>query len=182
MIAMSQAANIRKIIKQMLADTHKLQEKININNKETSGIRYNVLKKELLNKTKYSFTEGAVTGALYTLEDRVDSIHKIKTDNGVFYYYSKEDLSEIEKNSVDITNSKEYKELTSQFEYIEEIISEILRNASQKKYKNTDETDLKYLRQVLSSAGDLNDLLRKYKLEKSFDQIESNLYKNDMPF
>lgn len=166
----------------MLKNNQQLQEKIEVNNQEIQAIRYSVLKSALLNYHEYELTEGGVTGALYTLADKVDSIFKVKAKNGVFFYYSSEEPQEHFRKKVIITESKEYEELTSKVEEISGNVGSILHNAGNDSFKETNNTDIKYLRKVLSISSQLNDVLKEYKTEKAFEKMMHNKEDDDLPF
>jgi len=179
---MNQAEKIRRLTTDMLLNNDELLEDIIVNNKEIKGIRYSVLKNELLNFSKYDFTEGGVTGALYTLTDKMDSIFKVKVKNGVYFYYSSEKNQEEFKSSVIITESKEYENLILKADDLFGDVSSILTKASNEFYKNANDIDVKYLRKILGISSDFKDVLKEYKLEKNFERIRENLTDDDLPF
>lgn len=169
---MNQAKQIRKLATKMLTQNKSLQEDIIVNNQNFKGIRYSILKSELLNHKDYNFTEGGVTGALYTLPNRVESIFKVKLKKGVFFYFSTKEIQEKIKEDTFITESTEYKELISKVDDISNSVRVILLNASNQFYKETNSLDLKYLRQLLKNTSQLKDILKEYEIEKSFEKIE----------
>ncbi|MDW0111519.1 hypothetical protein [Sporosarcina aquimarina] len=176
---MSQAEKIRELATEILTQDKGIQEEIMVNNQKFKGIRYNILKQKLLDWSDYKFTEGGVTGALYTLPDRVDGIFKVKTKKGVFFYFSSKEIQEKIKEDIIITESIEYIELASKVEEVSNAVRNILFNASHEFYKSTNQTDLDYLRKLLRSTSQLEDTLKEYKIEKSFEKIKNQ---NELPF
>lgn len=77
----NQAEEIREETVKLLKNTHGKEEYYIDNN--LYGMRYSDLKRNLLSSSK--FTEGAVTGALNTMTDRVELIDKIKYQGKSFF-------------------------------------------------------------------------------------------------
>ena len=69
------------------------------------GIRYSQLKKKIMEDSNHEFTDGAVTGALYTLTERVENIYKIKNNHGTYFYYSEDYKDNLEITRESITTS-----------------------------------------------------------------------------
>ncbi|PKE34879.1 hypothetical protein CW670_11790 [Macrococcoides caseolyticum] len=179
---MSQAEEIREIVYDWLhpdgerSDRPYLKE-IMINNEKVLGIKYKDLKNSLLKIG--NFTEGAVVGALRTLPNREESISKVKTKEGVFYYFVQNNNAENFKQKINITDSKEYEDLLAKTISLNEDVGKILRNASNDLY-HTDDMDIEYLRIMLRLSGELKDRLEQYRVEKAINRIKSN---NDwLPF
>lgn len=152
--------------------------------KNLYGMRYSELKKKLIEDSKYNFTDGAVTGALYTLTERVDNIHKIKNNKGTFFYYSEVHEDDLASTLYSITTSEEYRDLTNLIKNAEMKVREILRYASQELYIETTSLDIDHLRKLLNSTAQLNNLLKTYEAEKSFELIEKAQYSSgdNFPF
>lgn len=142
------------------------------------GMRYTDLKEKLLSKDK--FTEGAVTGALNTITDRIELVDRIKYKNKSFYYYVTRE-NEYEKKLAYITESEDFEDLYNSSILIQKHIEKILNKSSQEKYKEVSELDKKSLRYTLQKVNELNESIRDYKHAKSFEIIESNQYM-EMPF
>lgn len=135
------------------------------------GIRYSTLKEKLLSTKKY--TEGAVTGALNTITDRVELVGRVKHQNKSYYYYASSE-NKIEKNPVYITESEDFKSLYNSSISIQKNIEEILNKSSKEKYKEVSELDKKSLRYILQKVNELNESIRDYRHAKSFEIIEDN--------
>lgn len=181
---MNQAEKIRKLVTELFLNGNNLQDEIVVNNSKIKGIRYSVLKSELL-KDKYNFTEGGVTGALYTLTDKMDFVFKVKTKNGVYFYYSSEELApqKYSKSDVIITESKEYVELVSKAEELYDGVRSVLVNASNGFYREAHDIDVQYLREILKINSQLKDILKEYRIEKSFEKIkDNNIVDDGLPF
>lgn len=184
---MNQAERIRDIVSDILkrddlgTSERELKDKIELNGKSVYGIKYSRLKDYLLNRKEYNFSEGAVTGALQTLAERVDNIYKQKTKKGVFFvYFDDKEITENKQIKVIITESEDYNDLVEQVRSVSDQVSKILKNASKGKYKKTYDTDLKHLRNLLKISSDLEITLKNYKNEKTFEKIENQF--NDLPF
>lgn len=174
----NQAEKIRELALDLLKNS---KEKDYIS-KDFYGIRYSDLKLKILNNKKdYTFTDGAVTGALYTLTERVPNVYKIKVKGGTFFYYSDSKEDNLNVELLSITVSSEYKELLDLTKKTEAKIKEILNKAGQKKYKKTTELDTMHLRKALQLTNDLNNALNAYEIEKSFEQID-DLDEFKLPF
>lgn len=180
---MNQAEKIRKLTLEILKNDNELLEDIEIDNKIIKGIKYSDLKNKLLSNTKYEFTDGGITGALYTLTNQVDSIFKIKIKKGVYYYYSSKKKDVDYKKDVILTESEDFDRLYSNAIKIYDDIGNILSKASTEVYKEVSETDIKYLRNILDLSSKLKESLRDYKNEISFDKMEKSRFKmDDLPF
>lgn len=189
MLILNQAEKIRKIVLEWLE--HDYSEQLNpslkiriisVNNKKVRAMKYKDIKAELLSMDEFDFTEGAVTGALRTLPDRIDSIFKIKNREGVFYYFSNEKVVPIEDEKTFITDSDEYEDLIIKASFLHADIGHLLRNASHGNYITNKDVDVKYLRQLLDISSRLNDVLEEYRVENAISKIQ---YKNpfdDLPF
>lgn len=164
----TQAETIREIVVNLLKDSS-LKTQINEN---LYGIRYNDLRKHLLKSGEYKFTDGAVTSALYTLPERVANVHRTKTHNGTYFYYSEENESEFDVTLSSVTTSIDYQDLLNMAKSTENKVGDILRKASQGVFQETSELDIKHLRQILNLTNQLNNALKSYEAEKSFELIE----------
>ena len=183
---MNQSERIRDIVSEILKkddlgeNERELKDKIELNGKSVYGIKYSRLKDYLLNRKEYNFSEGAVTGALQTLTERVNNIYKQKTKNGVFFvYFDDEEITKNKQIKVIITESEDYNDLVEQVGNVSDQVSKILKNASKGKYIKTDETDLKHLRNLLKISSELENTLKQYKNDKTFEKIENQ---NSFPF
>lgn len=148
------------------------------------GIRYSQLKKKIMEDSNHEFTDGAVTGALYTLTERVENIYKIKNNHGTYFYYSEDYKDNLEITRESITTSEEYKDLTDMIKNSEVKVREILRNASQGRYTETTNLDIEHLRKLLNLTDQLSNLLKTYEAEKSFEAMENYRYSqfDNLPF
>lgn len=176
----TQAENIRLITIELLK-----KSKIQIpGSDDIFGIRYSDLKKRLLNSTHYDFTEGAVTGTLYTLPDRMENVYKTKTKKGTYFYYSESEKNEPSTKLNSITDSEQYEELIDSISNAESLVGDILRKASKGNYKETTDLDIENLRKILTATNNLNNLLKSYEFEKSFELIQNSRYSDsdDLPF
>ena len=186
---MSQAEKIRKIVLEWLKDGYfeynfsslNFRE-IYVNNKKVKAMKYKDIKNALLNEDDFGFTEGAVTGALRTLPDRVDFIFKVKNKEGVFYYFSDEEISYEKEDKILITESSEYEDLVLRTNVLHTDIGKLLRNASNGMYVTEKDTDVKYLRKLLEISSNLKGTLEDYRLEKAFEKIENANPFDDLPF
>lgn len=142
------------------------------------GMRYSDLKKELLRSNRY--TEGAVTGALNTITERVNLIKKIKYHGKSFFYYSSEE-NKIEEKPVYITESQDFEDLAETSKLAQKSIEKILNQSGKKIYKEITEIDQKSLRIILRRTNELNESIRDYKQEKSFEIINKSPF-DDVPF
>lgn len=177
---MNQSEKIREIVLDILKndenETMGLKDRVEINGKSMYGVKYSTLKNYLLNLERYNFSEGAVTGALQTVTKRVDNIHKQKTKQGVyFFYFDDKKITGINTVGVNITESDDYKELEEKVKDVNNHVSEILRNASKGKYKDSSNMDLDNLRSLLKISDQLDYTLKKYKNDKTFESIESQI-------
>lgn len=177
---MNQSEKIREIVVSILKKNENeiagLKEEVEIYDKNMFGIKYSVLKDYLLNLERYNFSEGAVTGALQTITKRVGNIHKQKTKQGVyFFYFDEKNMNRINTVGVSITESDDYIELEEKVRDVNSHVSEILRNASRGKYKNTSNMDIDNLRSLLKISDQLDYTLKKYKNDKTFESIESQI-------
>ena len=163
----TQAEEIRLIALDLLQNSSLIEHIAN----NLYGIRYSELKKKLLEDPKYNFTDGAVTGALYTLTNRVDNIYKIKNNSGTYFYYSEVYEDNLESTLESITTSEEYQDLENLIKNSEIKVRAILRNASQGVYIQTTNLDIDHLRKLLNLTTQLNNLLKTYEAEKSFELI-----------
>lgn len=173
---MSQAEKIRDIVINVLQyDTYekKLIEEVIINNQKVNGIKYTNLKKYLMEHYS-NFSEGAITGALQTLTQRVDNVFKIKTKKGVYFFYSEaesEDL-EIGKEKVIITQSEDYRLLEVAVDNVSNVVGKILRNAVRNQYSDVRDSDVESLRKILEASGKLELVLKEYKQADTLERIE----------
>lgn len=164
----TQADKIRTIAINIL----KKQTDANVSPSEPLGIRYSKLKEILLSDKMPDFTEGAVTGALYTLPDRVPNIYKKKIKGGTFFYYSESEKKMVDGSLNSITTSNDYKELINFTKKTETKVNEILTKASKDAYIQTTELDIEYLRKILYLASQLSGTLKLYETDRSLEQIE----------
>ncbi len=177
----TQAEQIRNKVLTILQDTDSdILEEIDDN---IMGIKYIKLK----NLLSREFTEGSVTGALNTITDRIDTIHKIKIKSGTYFYFSEaEDSFQLEDKSVDIIYSKELEEVLQYSQKIYDGISNILKNtAKDSYYSNVTTLDLDNLRKLLNNVSQTEYLLKDYKTNKAFENVEYQQRKNDyddLPF
>lgn len=165
----TQAEQIRKQVIDILHDdSNEILEQIN---DDISGVQYIKLK-ELLSK---EFTEGAVTGSLNTITERVENIYKIKTKLGTYFYYSeKENQLNLNEQLVDIIYSKELEDVLQYSQKAYEGISNILKNTSKDSYySNVTNLDLDNLRKLLDNVAHTENLLKSYKVNKAFENIEN---------
>lgn len=165
----NQAEEIREETVKMLKNTHGKEEYYIDEN--LYGIRFSDLKKKLLDTNK--FTEGAVIGALNTMTDRVELIDKIKHQGKSFFYYNSGE-NRIEKKPVYITESKDFEDLTDGSQLTQQIIEKILNKSGKNIYKEISDTDRKNLRTILEKTNELNESIRNYKQEKSFEVLSTN--------
>lgn len=172
----NQAEEIREETVKLLKNTHGKEEYYIDNN--LYGMRYSDLKRNLLSSSK--FTEGAVTGALNTMTDRVELIDKIKYQGKSFFYYTSGE-NKIEKKPVYITESKDFEYLTEGSQLTQQIIEKILNKSGKDIYKEISEIDKKNLRTILQKTNELNESIRNYKQEKSFEVL-SNSSVGALPF
>lgn len=186
---MSQAEKIRELVLEWLryeGMTNTLLDlnfkEINVNNKVVKAMKYKDIKEVLLEMDEFNFTEGAVTGALRTLPDRLDFIFKTKNKDGVFYYFSDEETSREKEDKIFITESDEYENLILRTNELHADIGKLLRDASNGMYFTKKDTDVKYLRKLLEVSSDLKGALENYRLEKAFEKIENTDPFDDLPF
>ena len=172
----NQAEEIRKESIKLLKNT--LGKEENHIEDNLYGMRYSELKRELLSSNRY--TEGAVTGALNTMTERVNLIKKIKHHGKSFFYYSSE-KNKIEKKPVYITESKDFEDLTETSQLAQKNIEKILNQSGKKIYKEITETDQQNLRIILSKTNELNESIRDYKQQKSFEIINEDPF-DEIPF
>lgn len=177
---MNQSEQIRSLVLEIFKTNNydSIKQTIIVDGIKRKGIKYIDLKKFLLdfdNGVK-KFSEGAVTGALYTLTERLEDVYKTKTRNGVFFFYSDNEGSSFENNDykMSITESEDFSSLEDKVETVSAAIADILKNVSKEKYLEVHDIDLKYLRELLKVSGDLQNALSRYKTEKTFKKIESN--------
>lgn len=177
---MNQSEQIRSLVLEIFKTSNydSIKQTIIVDGIKRKGIKYIDLKKFLLdfdNGVK-KFSEGAVTGALYTLTERLEDVYKTKTRNGVFFFYSDNEGSSFENNDykMSITESEDFSSLEDKVETVSAAIADILKNVSKEKYLEVHDIDLKYLRELLKVSGDLQNALSRYKTEKTFKKIESN--------
>lgn len=173
---MSQAKKIREIVISILRyDTFekKITEEIIINNQKVNGIKYTNLKEYLMEKYD-EFSEGAITGALQTLTERLDNVFKTKTKKGVYFFYSEAEYNNLEigKAKEVITESEDYRELEVAVNNVSSVVGQILRNAVKNQYSDVRESDITSLRDILEASGELELVLRKYKQRDALDRIE----------
>lgn len=173
---MNQSQKIREIILKLFKSNKdkSLKQVFEVDGVEREGIKYIDLKKFLLSYEEYNFSEGAVVGALQTLTGRLENIYKVKTRNGVFFFYSeKEDIFDEHDNSeATIIESEDFKRFEDKVEVVNVAIVDILRNVSKGKYLEVKDIDLNYLRDLLKFSGELQSVLSSYKTEKMFEEIE----------
>ncbi len=185
---MNQSQKIREIILKLFKSNNdkSLKQIFEVDGVEREGIKYIDLKKFLLSHEKYNFSEGAVVGALQTLTGRLENIYKVKTRNGVFFFYSeKEDVvDEYDNSEATIIESEDFKKFEDKVEVVNVAIAHILRNVSKGKYLKIKDIDLNYLRDLLKSSGELQNVLSRYKTEKMFEEIEESKSQSfdDLPF
>lgn len=188
---MNQSEKIRKLILDIFkSNTYdSVKQEIIVDGVKRKGIKYIDLKKFLLdiNYENQKFSEGAVTGALYTLTERLENVYKTKTKNGVFFFYSDKEnvLPENDDFKTLITESEDFSFLEEKVENVSIAIADILKNVSKEKYLEVQDVDLKYLRELLKVSGDLQNVLTRYKTEKTFNKIENKTLKgswNNLPF
>lgn len=173
---MSQAEKIRDIVINILKFDRfekKITEEMIINNQKVNSIKYTHLKKYLMEN--YSdFSEGAITGALQTLTQRVDNVFKTKTKKGVYFFYSEAEYDDLatSKEKVIITESEDYRDLEAAVNNVSSVVGQILRNAVKNKYSDVRESDVNSLRDILKASGDLELTLRNYKQTNALERIE----------
>lgn len=185
----NQAETIRKLVVNLLRDYDKdafsnnlVLSKIVVDNSKVKAIKYIDLKNALMNSKSYSFTEGAVVGALNTITERIDDIKKVRTKNGVFFYFSESSKDDPNK-IIQMIDSEDYLDLEEQVNKINKTVSSILKNVSIGKYETEIGTDfeIKHLRNILSLSESLKNELKEHKQEKMFHDIEK--MRNDvLPF
>lgn len=168
-MTITQAERIRTRVLNILQDNH--NENLEQINDDISGIQYIKLKKLLSNE----FTDGAVTGALNTITERLENIHKIKTKSGTYFYFSEtENNFNLNEESIDIIYSKELEEVIQYSKKVYEGISNILKNTSKDSYySNVTNLDLDNLRKILDNVSHTENLLKNYKVNKAFEIIEN---------
>lgn len=187
-VCMNQSQKIREIILDIFKsnDDNFLKQVFEIDGVKREGIKYIDLKKLLLSYEKYNFSEGAVVGALQTLTDRLENIYKVKTRNGVFFFYSeKEDVFyEYDNSKATIIESEDFKGFEDKVEVVNVAIADILKNISKGKYLEVKDIDLSYLRDLLKFSRELQSVLSRYKTEKTFEEIEEVKSRSfdDLPF
>lgn len=185
---MNQSQKIREIILELFKSNKdcSLKQVFEVDGMKREGIKYIDLKNFLLSHEEYNFSEGAVVGALQTLTGRLENVYKVKTRNGVFFFYSeKEDIFDAHDNSeTTIIESEDFKRFEDKVEVVNVAIADILRNVSKGKYLEVKNIDLNYLRDLLKSSGELQNVLNKYKTEKMFEEIKKSKSQSfdDLPF
>lgn len=190
---MTQSEKIRDIVFKLLSPDHEknnnpftgpVKREIIVNNRTFEAIKYKDLKKFLLEK-EFDFSEGAITGALQTLPDRLANIFKEKTKEGVFFFYSDNKnislLNQNHENTI-IPDSVDYKALEDKVEEVNQAVIYILKKASNGNYSNVNEDDIKNLREILKNSGELSTSLSRYKTEKTFEKIQQKTSMDDLPF
>lgn len=165
----NQAEEIREETVRLLKNT--LGKEENYIDDNLYGMRYSDLKRKLLSSNK--FTEGAVTGALNTMTDRVELINKVKHQGKSFFYYASGE-NKIEKKPVYITESKDFEELTETSQLTQQNVEKILNKSGKNVYKEISEIDKKNLRTILQKTNELNESIRNYKQERSFEVLSDN--------
>lgn len=173
---MSQAEKIRDIVINILKFDRfekKITEEMIINNEKVNGIKYTRLK-EYLMENYSDFSEGAITGALQTLTQRVDNVFKTKTKKGVYFFYSEVEYDDLElgKEKVIITESEDYRDLEVAVNNVSSVVGQILRNAVKNQYLDVRESDVNSLRDILEASGKLELILKNYKQTDALGRIE----------
>lgn len=186
-VFMNQSQKIRELVLDIFESEDKdfMKQEFEWDNIKRKGIKYIDLKRYLIDYKvdNEKFSEGAITGALQTLTERLENIHKVKTRNGVFFFYSeKKDVDvESDNSKTTITESTDFRSLENKVEVVNSAITDILKNASQGKYLEVQDSDLRYLREFLKVFGESLSVLSRYKMEKTFEKIE-NQKKDELPF
>jgi len=165
----TQAEQIREMVVTMLQNRKTdYLEQITSN---VYGIQYIKLKKKLSEK----FTEGAVTGCLNTITERVENVHKVKIKSGTYFYFSdKESSLNLNEQAVEIIYSKELEEVLQYSQKAYEGVSNILKKTAKDfYYSNVTTLDLDNLRSLLDNISQTENLLKKYKTDKAFENVEN---------
>lgn len=188
---MNQAVKIREIVLELLRDENKegfsedlILKKLNINSHEVVAIKYINLKNGLENYRKFTFTEGGIVGALNTLVNKLDNVHKVKTSDGVYFYYLSSFFMEYNKNQkqkISVIESVEYQKIEEQTFDINETVTTILRKSGNGDYLTDVDVDIKHLRKILEYVEKLSAELKTYKQEKEFQRIRK-ANDIDLPF
>lgn len=165
----NQAEEIREESIKILKNTLGKEENYIENN--LYGMRYSDLKRNLLSTNR--FTEGAVTGALNTIVDRIELVNKIKHQGKSFFYYSSGE-NKIEKKTVYITESKDFADLNDSSQLAQQNVEKILNKSGKNIYREITEVDKENLRKILQKTNELNESIRNYKQEKSFEILYDN--------
>lgn len=176
---MSRANNLRELAYEILKTNEKKYRSVFDANQDVTeyGLRYIDLKNILIEN---GYSDGAVTGVLYTLEKKMEHIHKVKTPKGVFFYYS-EDTDNIEIGN--LIDSNDFSDLLNKSEAVVDKIADILSNWKKGVYKDATESDLQNFRLILAKSRELVTTIEDYKIEKEFETLnEEQEKKYILPF
>lgn len=166
-IIFNQADEIRKLAKKYLnSDNNNLYEISK--DPIVKGIRYSVLK-EMIFKENNAFSNGSVTGALYSLIKKDPDIKKIKTKKGTFYFDSSKYSFDLDNSDI-VENENENK-----FKNIDNDIDSIINNVrfilSGNKVSSMTKIDTDYLFNILDNATNMKKISDDYKSQKIKDSL-----------
>lgn len=174
---MSQAKKIRDVVLDLFIKPETVNpfmissEEILVNSKKFEAYKYSELKNYLITNCK--FTEGAVTGALQTITTKVENIYKTKTNDGVYYFYSENnEVNESSRKDEFLVESEDLKNLERKIDSVYQEITNILIKAAKGQYKDIKEIDVNHLRNLLRYFDDAKGVLKEYKTEKWFQDID----------